>query len=193
MQKRIQKIFQKKCKRKCTRKCKRECKRECEFWVVTTPCKRFLPPPAGERKKINTGSSVGWCWWWEFCCAFFFPPGFLQVVQMQLDSIGDPWKQPRFDSLPHVVEVLTSPNPEQTLQSLCEQRDLVEHLVDGVVHNYNTGFSKASSSAFLNLFWKEFTEQTAVAAELGGFFFLNIIIISSMCRSCGCSLIPQAK
>ncbi|CAK9854978.1 unnamed protein product [Sphagnum jensenii] len=61
---------------------------------------------------------------------------------MQLDSIGDPWKQPRFDSLPHVVEVLTSPNPEQTLQSLCEQRDLVEHLVDGVVHNYNTGFSK---------------------------------------------------
>jgi hypothetical protein len=28
---------------------------------------------------------------------------------------------------------------------------------------------------------------------LGGFFFLNIIIISSMCRSCGCSLIPQAK
>ncbi len=62
---------------------------------------------------------------------------------MQLDSIGDPWKQPRFDSLPHVVEVLTSPNPEQTLQSLREQRDLVENLVDGVVHNYNTGFSKA--------------------------------------------------
>jgi exocyst complex component 4 len=75
------------------------------------------------------------------------------VVQMQLDSIGDPWKQPRLDSLPHVVEVLTSPNPEQTLQSLREQRDLVEHLVDGVVHNYNAGFSKASSSsAFLNLF-----------------------------------------
>jgi hypothetical protein len=64
-------------------------------------------------------------------------------VQVQLDSIGDPWKQPRFDSLPHVVEILTSPNPEQTLQSLREQRDLVEHLVDGVVHNYNTGFSKA--------------------------------------------------
>jgi hypothetical protein len=64
-------------------------------------------------------------------------------VQVQLDSIGDPWKQPRFDSLPHVVGVLTSPNPEQTLQSLREQRDLVEHLVDGVVHNYNTGFSKA--------------------------------------------------
>ncbi len=62
---------------------------------------------------------------------------------MQLDGLGDPWKQPRFDSLPHVVEILTSPNPEQTLQSLREQRDLVEHLVDGVVHNYNTGFSKA--------------------------------------------------
>jgi exocyst complex component 4 len=88
------------------------------------------------------------------------------VVQVQLDSIGDPWKQPRFDSLPHVVEVLTSPNPEQTLQSLREQRDLVEHLVDGVVHNYNTGFSKAIQNYSQIL--QVFSDSTGKVEELKG-------------------------
>jgi hypothetical protein len=88
------------------------------------------------------------------------------VVQVQLDSIGDPWKQPRFDSLPHVVGVLTSPNPEQTLQSLREQRDLVEHLVDGVVHNYNTGFSKAIQNYSQIL--RVFSDSTGKVEELKG-------------------------
>lgn len=67
----------------------------------------------------------------------------LQVVKRELQNIDDAWKQPRFDSLPHVVGVLTSRNPEAALEKLREQRDAIEELVDDVVRIYHNGFNKA--------------------------------------------------
>lgn len=66
-----------------------------------------------------------------------------QVVQAELDEIDEAWKQPRFDSLPHVVEILTSQVPEDAIQSLREQRDAIEDIVDDVVRGYHNGFNKA--------------------------------------------------
>lgn len=67
----------------------------------------------------------------------------VQVVKVQLESIGDAWKQPRFDSLPHVVEVITSPNIEASVAQLRETRDAIEEIVDSVVRIYHSGFNKA--------------------------------------------------
>lgn len=53
------------------------------------------------------------------------------------------WKERKFDSLPHVVEVLTSRDPQVSLRSLRKQRDSIEGLVDEVVRGYHSGFNKA--------------------------------------------------
>lgn len=66
-----------------------------------------------------------------------------QVVLAELDGIDEAWKQDRFDSLPHVVEILTSPVPEEAIQSLQEQRDAIEDIVDDVVRGYHNGFNRA--------------------------------------------------
>ena len=83
----------------------------------------------------------------------------LQVVKKELESIDEVWKQPRFDSLPHVVSVLTSRNPETALEKLREQRDAIEELVDDVVRIYHNGFNKAThnysqvwTAEFLHIF-----------------------------------------
>jgi hypothetical protein len=65
------------------------------------------------------------------------------IVKKELQSIDDVWKQPRFDSLPHVVAVLTSKDSEGALETLREQRDAIEELVDDVVRIYHNGFNKA--------------------------------------------------
>ncbi|KAG0618847.1 hypothetical protein M758_4G095100 [Ceratodon purpureus] len=65
------------------------------------------------------------------------------MIKAQLDSIDDAWKQPRFDSLPYVVEVITSPNIEVSVERLRETRDAIEEIVDGVVRIYHNGFNKA--------------------------------------------------
>ncbi|XP_024391449.1 exocyst complex component SEC8 isoform X3 [Physcomitrium patens] len=77
-----------------------------------------------------------------------------EVVKVQLESIGDAWKQPRFDSLPHVVEVITSPNIEASVAQLRETRDAIEEIVDSVVRIYHSGFNKAihNYSQILRLF-----------------------------------------
>jgi exocyst complex component 4 len=67
----------------------------------------------------------------------------MQMIRAQLDSIDDAWKQPRFDSLPYVVEVITSPNIEAAVERLRETRDAIEEIVDGVVRIYHNGFNKA--------------------------------------------------
>lgn len=67
----------------------------------------------------------------------------MQMVKAQLDSIDDAWKQPRFDSLPYVVEIITSPNIEASVERLRETRDAIEEIVDGVVRIYHNGFNKA--------------------------------------------------
>jgi exocyst complex component 4 len=76
------------------------------------------------------------------------------IVKKELQSIDDVWKQPRFDSLPHVVAVLTSKDSEGALETLREQRDAIEELVDDVVRIYHNGFNKAihNYSQILRLF-----------------------------------------
>lgn len=67
-----------------------------------------------------------------------------QVVRAELEGIDEVWKQARFDSLPHVVQVLTSQDPEGAVRTLQKQRDEIEELVDDVVRGYHNGFNKAT-------------------------------------------------
>ncbi|KAG0452197.1 hypothetical protein HPP92_025837 [Vanilla planifolia] len=71
-----------------------------------------------------------------------------------LSRIDEGWAAARFDSLPHVVHILTSRDREGEVQFLKEQSDLVEDVVDEVVHAYHHGFNKAiqNYSQILRLF-----------------------------------------
>ncbi|XP_042403665.1 exocyst complex component SEC8-like isoform X1 [Zingiber officinale] len=71
-----------------------------------------------------------------------------------LSRIDESWAASRFDSLPHVVHILTSKDREGEVQFLKEQSDLVEDVVDEVVHVYHHGFNKAiqNYSQILRLF-----------------------------------------
>ncbi|THU62749.1 hypothetical protein C4D60_Mb01t08410 [Musa balbisiana] len=71
-----------------------------------------------------------------------------------LSRIDESWAAARFDSLPHVVHILTSKDREGEVQFLKEQSDLVEDVVDEVVHVYHHGFNKAiqNYSQILRLF-----------------------------------------
>lgn len=60
-----------------------------------------------------------------------------------LSRIDESWAAARFDSLPHVVHILTSRDREGEVQFLKEQSDLIEDVVDEVVHAYHHGFNKA--------------------------------------------------
>lgn len=68
---------------------------------------------------------------------------FLQYLKEGLSRIDESWAASRFDSLPHVVHILTSKDREGEVQFLKEQSDLVEDVVDEVVHVYHHGFNKA--------------------------------------------------
>ncbi|XP_020090162.1 exocyst complex component SEC8 isoform X1 [Ananas comosus] len=80
-----------------------------------------------------------------------------------LSRIDESWAAARFDSLPHVVHILTSKDCEGEIQFLREQSDLVEDIVDEVVHAYHHGFNKAiqNYSQILRLF-SESTESISV-------------------------------
>lgn len=71
-----------------------------------------------------------------------------------LSRIDESWAAARFDSLPHVVHILTSKDREGEVQFLKEQSDLIEDVVDEVVHSYHHGFNKAiqNYSQILRLF-----------------------------------------
>lgn len=72
----------------------------------------------------------------------------------EISSIDESWAAARFDSLPHVVHILTSKDREGEVRSLKEQSDVVEEVVDEVVHAYHSGFNKAiqNYSQILRLF-----------------------------------------
>ncbi|XP_024537637.1 exocyst complex component SEC8 [Selaginella moellendorffii] len=91
-----------------------------------------------------------------------------EAVKEELEAIDDSWKQPRFDSLTHVVEVLTSHNPEDATQTLREQRDAIEALVDDVVRGYHKGFNKAihNYSQILRLFSESATGLSGLKLQL---------------------------
>ncbi|KAJ6849064.1 exocyst complex component SEC8 isoform X2 [Iris pallida] len=80
-----------------------------------------------------------------------------------LSRIDESWAAARFDSLPHVVHILTSKDREGEVQFLKEQSDLIEDVVDEVVHAYHHGFNKAiqNYSQILRLF-SESAESIAV-------------------------------
>lgn len=84
-------------------------------------------------------------------------------LREELSRIDESWAAARFDSLPHVVHILTSKDREGEVQILKEQSDVVEEVVDEVVHAYHSGFNKAiqNYSQILRLF-SESTESIAV-------------------------------
>ncbi|XVF83080.1 hypothetical protein PTKIN_Ptkin16aG0103900 [Pterospermum kingtungense] len=93
---------------------------------------------------------------------FPIPPD-KEYLRDELSRIDESWAAARFDSLPHVVRILTSKDREGELQILKEQSDVVEDVVDEVVHAYHGGFNKAiqNYSQILRLF-SESTESVGV-------------------------------
>ncbi|CAN6992108.1 unnamed protein product [Brassica rapa subsp. trilocularis] len=85
---------------------------------------------------------------------------FPQIKLDELARIDESWAVARFDSLPHVVHILTSKDRETDVLLLKEQSDVVEEVVDEVVHAYHGGFNKAiqNYSQILRLF-SESTEK----------------------------------
>ncbi|KAF3434014.1 hypothetical protein FNV43_RR25117 [Rhamnella rubrinervis] len=75
-------------------------------------------------------------------------------LREEISRIDENWAAQRFDSLPHVVHILTSKDREGDVQFLKEQSDVVEEVVDEVVHAYHSGFNKAiqNYSQILRLF-----------------------------------------
>ena len=67
----------------------------------------------------------------------------IQYLREELERIDESWSASRFDSLPHVVHILTSKDREGEVQILKEQSDVVEEVVDEVVHADHSGFNKA--------------------------------------------------
>ncbi|KAF5742559.1 exocyst complex component SEC8 [Tripterygium wilfordii] len=84
-------------------------------------------------------------------------------LREDLSRIDESWAAARFDSLPHVVHILTSKDREGEAQVLKEQSDVIEEVVDEVVHAYHSGFNKAiqNYSQILRLF-SESAESIAV-------------------------------
>lgn len=66
-----------------------------------------------------------------------------QYLREELSKVDETWVAARFDSLPHVVHILTSKDREGDVKFLKEQSDVVEEIVDEVVHAYHGGFNKA--------------------------------------------------
>lgn len=61
----------------------------------------------------------------------------------ELSRVDESWATARFDSLPHVVHILTSKDRDGEAQILKEQSDVIEEVVDEVVHAFHSGFNKA--------------------------------------------------
>uniref|UniRef100_A0A0E0IA46 Exocyst complex component Sec8 n=1 Tax=Oryza nivara TaxID=4536 RepID=A0A0E0IA46_ORYNI len=85
-----------------------------------------------------------------------------------LSRIDEGWAAARFDSLPHVVHILTSKDREGEIQFLKEQSDLIEDVVDEVVHAYHHGFNKAiqNYSQILRLFSESAESITGLKGEM---------------------------
>ncbi|KAL4452048.1 hypothetical protein ABPG75_007710 [Micractinium tetrahymenae] len=72
----------------------------------------------------------------------------------EMSRVDARFSNPKFDSLRHVLTVLSSSNAEQQVEEMREQRDTVEGLVDAVVEGYHAGFNKSihNYSQILRLF-----------------------------------------
>jgi len=87
----------------------------------------------------------------------------MQYLREELSRIDETWTVARFDSLPHVVHILTSKDRDAAAQFLKEQSDVIEEVVDEVVQSYHSGFNRAiqNYSQILRLF-SESTESIGV-------------------------------
>ncbi|KAK1263415.1 putative exocyst complex component 4 [Acorus gramineus] len=84
-------------------------------------------------------------------------------LKEELVDIDESWTAARFDSLPHVVHILTSNDREGEVRILKEQSDVIEEVVDEVVHAYHGGFNKAIQNYSQILrFFSESAESIAV-------------------------------
>ncbi|KAG5574754.1 hypothetical protein H5410_054888 [Solanum commersonii] len=84
-------------------------------------------------------------------------------LREELARVDEDWAAARFDSLPHVVRILTSKDREGDVHVLKEQSEIIEEVVDEVVHAYHGGFNKAiqNYSQILRLF-SESTQSIGV-------------------------------
>ncbi|KAK1310975.1 putative exocyst complex component 4 [Acorus calamus] len=84
-------------------------------------------------------------------------------LKEELADIDESWTAARFDSLPHVVHILTSNDRDGEVRILKEQSDVIEEVVDEVVHAYHGGFNKAIQNYSQILrFFSESAESIAV-------------------------------
>lgn len=86
----------------------------------------------------------------------------LQHLRQDLARIDESWAAARFDSLPHVVRLLTSKDRESELKALKEQSEIIEDVVDEVVHAYHGGFNRAIQN-YSQVFNKYFGKYCYIA------------------------------
>ena len=77
-----------------------------------------------------------------------------EEVDRELETIPSDFRMPRFDSLKHVVEILSSVDPKDCVDELKGQKERLERLIDSVVDVYHNGFNLAiqNYSQILQLF-----------------------------------------
>eukprot|EP01018_Ginkgo_biloba_P010843 Gb_36536 [translate_table: standard] len=90
-------------------------------------------------------------------------------ITAELAKIDDGWKTARFDSLPYVVHILTSKDREGEIEDLKERSNIIEDVVDEVVHGYHNGFNKAihNYSQILRLFSESAESIAGLKKDLG--------------------------
>ncbi|KAK7268244.1 hypothetical protein RIF29_20939 [Crotalaria pallida] len=91
-------------------------------------------------------------------------------LREDLSRIDESWTAARFDSLPHVVHILTSKDRDNAAQFLKEQSDVVEEVVDEVVQSYHSGFNRAiqNYSQILRLFSESTESISVLKVDLAG-------------------------
>ncbi|XP_076940086.1 exocyst complex component SEC8-like [Bidens hawaiensis] len=92
-----------------------------------------------------------------------------QYLREDLENVNEGWTVSRFDSLPHVVHILTSPDRDGEIQALKDQSDIVEEVVDEVVQTYHGGFNRAiqNYSQILRLFSESTQSVGKLKVDLG--------------------------
>ncbi|MFS7957638.1 putative Sec8 exocyst complex component specific domain, exocyst complex component Sec8/EXOC4 [Helianthus anomalus] len=90
-------------------------------------------------------------------------------LREDLENVDESWTVARFDSLPHVVHILTSKDRDGEIQALKDQSDIVEEVVDEVVQTYHGGFNRAiqNYSQILRLFSESTQSVGKLKVDLG--------------------------
>ncbi|KAI3705214.1 hypothetical protein L1987_75448 [Smallanthus sonchifolius] len=92
-----------------------------------------------------------------------------EYLRDDLENVDESWTVARFDSLPHVVHILTSKDRDGEIQALKDQSDIVEEVVDEVVQTYHGGFNRAiqNYSQILRLFSESTQSVGKLKVDLG--------------------------